>query len=286
MIRLIASDLDGTLLPEGTADIDSKIYEVIRGLQRAGITFVAASGRNYESVMSVFGSMEKELTVISDNGGYCAKGGVEVYCNEFPEELLHEIISMVRAVPGVWMLASAARGAYTETDDPEFVRWIREGYQMSLRENVEISAGDSDFDKMKQCVQNSEFFLDERFENGYDTMLSREFDGIDLSGGQWQRVALARGLYRDSRLILLDEPTSAIDPIEEGKLYRKFQNIIQDKMGVIVTHRLGSARIADRILVLHEGKIVEQGTHDELLRMCGHYTRMYEEQAKWYNKSC
>ena len=64
MIRLIASDLDGTLLPEGTADIDSKIYEVIRGLQRAGITFVAASGRNYESVMSVFGSMEKELTVI------------------------------------------------------------------------------------------------------------------------------------------------------------------------------------------------------------------------------
>lgn len=159
-------------------------------------------------------------------------------------------------------------------------------YQMSLRENVEISAGDSDFDKMKQCVQNSEFFLDERFENGYDTMLSREFDGIDLSGGQWQRVALARGLYRDSRLILLDEPTSAIDPIEEGKLYRKFQNIIQDKMGVIVTHRLGSARIADRILVLHEGKIVEQGNHDELLRMCGHYARMYEEQAKWYNKSC
>ena len=157
---------------------------------------------------------------------------------------------------------------------------------MSLRENVEISAGDSDFDKMKQCVQNSEFFLDERFENGYDTMLSREFDGIDLSGGQWQRVALARGLYRDSRLILLDEPTSAIDPIEEGKLYRKFQNIIQDKMGVIVTHRLGSARIADRILVLHEGKIVEQGTHDELLRMCGHYARMYKEQAKWYNKSC
>ena len=69
MIKLIASDLDGTLLPEGTPDIDPDIYEVIRDLQKAGVTFVAASGRNYESVMSVFGCMEQEITVISDNGG-------------------------------------------------------------------------------------------------------------------------------------------------------------------------------------------------------------------------
>lgn len=161
-----------------------------------------------------------------------------------------------------------------------FQQFIR--YQMSLRENVEISDELSNEDKMKECVEKSEFTIDERFEEGYDTMLSREFDGIDLSGGQWQRVALARGLYRDSRFIVLDEPTSAIDPIEEGVLYRKFQKMIQDKMGVIVTHRLGSTKIADRILVLKEGKIVEEGKHEELMNMCGYYQKMYHEQAKWY----
>ena len=133
MIKLVASDLDGTLLPEGTADIDPKIYEVIRGLQKAGITFVAASGRNYESVMSVFGSMEKELTVISDNGGYVAKGGVELYCNGFPKDLLQEVVALVRSVPNVWIMASAARGTYTDMNDPEYVRWIREGYKTDIR---------------------------------------------------------------------------------------------------------------------------------------------------------
>lgn len=157
-------------------------------------------------------------------------------------------------------------------------------YQMSLRENVEISAQDSDYEKMRYCVEKSEISLDECFPQGYDTMLSREFDGIDLSGGQWQRVALARGLYKDSRFILLDEPTSAIDPVEEGVLYRKFQKMIQNKMGILVTHRLGSARIADRIVVLKDGKVVEQGTHEALLGRRGHYEKMYREQAKWYEK--
>lgn len=133
MIKLIASDLDGTLLPEGTADIDPKIYDVIRALQRAGITFVAASGRNYESVMSIFGNMEKELTVISDNGGYCARGGAEVYCHSFPESLLREVVTLARKVPDAWMMASAARGTYTDRNDPEYVRWIREGYKMDIQ---------------------------------------------------------------------------------------------------------------------------------------------------------
>ena len=133
MIKLIASDLDGTLLPEGTSDIDPKIFEVIRSLQAAGVTFVAASGRNYESVMSIFGSMEKELTVISDNGGYLARGGVEMHCHSFPRDLLEKVVSMVRSIPDVWIMASAARGTYTDMDDPEFVRWIREGYKLDLQ---------------------------------------------------------------------------------------------------------------------------------------------------------
>lgn len=133
MIKLIASDLDGTLLPEGTADINPGIYEVIRGLQAAGITFVAASGRNYESVMSVFGHMEKEMTVITDNGGYGARGGVGMYCNGFSKELLREIVTAARGVPDMWMMASAARGVYTDMDNPKYMDWIRNGYKMDIR---------------------------------------------------------------------------------------------------------------------------------------------------------
>ena len=90
--------------------------------------------------------------------------------------------------------------------------------------------------------------------------------GGELSGGQWQRVAIARGFYRAHGLIVLDEPTAAIDPLEETKIYRQFAEMAKDKTAVIVTHRLGSARIADRIVVLDKGKIAGIGTHDELIR--------------------
>ena len=157
-------------------------------------------------------------------------------------------------------------------------------YQMSLKDNVQISSEVIDDDRMRESIEKSELSIDERFTDEYDTMLSREFDGIDLSGGQWQRVALARALYKENRFIVLDEPTSAIDPIEEGVLYRKFQKMIQGKMGVLVTHRLGSAKIANQIIVLKDGNIVEQGKHEELLDICGYYKEMYSQQARWYEQ--
>lgn len=85
-------------------------------------------------------------------------------------------------------------------------------------------------------------------------MLSRKFGGIDLSGGQWQRVAIARGFFRSHDLIIPDEPTAAIDPYEETRIYNRFAEIARDKTAVIVTHRLGSVKLADRILVMKEGE--------------------------------
>ena len=117
---------------------------------------------------------------------------------------------------------------------------------------------------------------------GLDTMLSKEFGGTDLSGGQWQRLAIARGLYRKHNLIVLDEPTAAIDPLEESAIYRKFAEISKNKTAAEITHRLGSAKIADRIIVLEHGQQVESGTHEELLHKGGAYCRLYEAQAKWY----
>ena len=160
-------------------------------------------------------------------------------------------------------------------------------YQMTLRENIGISnaddtAGDTVLDaiSMQAGIDKN----DSSFLNGYDTMLSREFDGVDLSGGQWQRVAIARSFFRTHQLIVLDEPTAAIDPIEETKIYNRFAEISKNKTAIIVTHRLGSVKLADRILVMKQGKLAEQGTHADLMAVNGEYNRLYKSQEQWYKK--
>ena len=158
-------------------------------------------------------------------------------------------------------------------------------YQMTLRENVGVSnvsdtASDTALNKIS--VQAGIDKSDDSFPDGYDTMLSREFDGVDLSGGQWQRVAIARSFFRAHEFIVLDEPTAAIDPIEETRIYNRFAEISKDKTAVIVTHRLGSVKLADRILVMKQGRLVEQGSHAELIAVDGEYARLYRSQEQWY----
>jgi ATP-binding cassette subfamily B protein len=159
-------------------------------------------------------------------------------------------------------------------------------YKMTLSDNVgisdvgladDLSAMDAALSKAEVDPKNGAHYPE-----GTDTMLSREFDGVDLSGGQWQRIAIARGFYRAHDMIVLDEPTAAIDPLEETAIYRKFSELSHDKTAVLVTHRLGAARIAHRILVMDKGRLTEQGTHEELMRLGGLYARMYQAQAQWY----
>ncbi len=155
-------------------------------------------------------------------------------------------------------------------------------YQMTLEENVRISdsmSSDTIDSAIKQAGVN---IVNSSFPDGASTMLSREFDGVDLSGGEWQRVAIARGLYRAHNVVVLDEPTAAIDPIEESRIYKKFVEISRDKTTVIVTHRLGSTKIADRVVVMDKGKIVDIGTHYELMQRQGIYAEMFNSQAGWY----
>ena len=174
-----------------------------------------------------------------------------------------------------------------------------QSYKMTVAENVRISDMDKgmpdadagSLDKAETAADNAvgdalekaDFPTDsEKLTEGLQTMLGKDFGGIDLSGGQWQRLAIARGLYRDHDMIILDEPTAAIDPLEEADIYRKFAEISADKTAFIVTHRLGSAQIADRIIVMDAGHIVDMGTHEELMRREGKYREMYHAQAKWY----
>ena len=120
--------------------------------------------------------------------------------------------------------------------------------------------------------------------NGYDTMLGRSFDegGQDISAGQWQRLASARAHFREASVLVLDEPTAALDAKAEVEVYKRFRDMSEGKSVLLISHRLGSARLADRIVFLKDGRVAEQGTHDELIAMKGAYAELYSIQADWY----
>ena len=157
-------------------------------------------------------------------------------------------------------------------------------YKLSLRDNLYISDFHKQVDETYVFNQLTELGLSkETMPDGLETILSNEFNGIDLSGGQWQKIAIMRGIYRDSAIIVLDEPTAAIDPIEESRMYKMFSEITKDRTTILITHRLGSVKIADRIIVLDKGRVVEEGEHFALMKKRGVYYQLFHLQAHWYD---
>ena len=146
-------------------------------------------------------------------------------------------------------------------------------YKLSVAENVKISDTTSN-EGIGPCLKEADFHLLEE-----NQILAREFGGVDLSTGQWQRLAIARGFYRKSDLIFLDEPTASIDPLEDGRLFACFHRLTAGKSSIVVTHRLGSIRYADRIWVMKDGRLVGDGTHKNLLDTCEEYQRIWKAQA-------
>ena len=159
-------------------------------------------------------------------------------------------------------------------------------YKFELDDNVSIAdINNKSEERILKVLDEANIDIEkEKFSDGLKTNLSKEFGGIDLSGGEWQRIAIARGLYKFSNLIVLDEPTAAIDPVEEGRIFTRFKEVSKDKTSIIVTHRMGTVKIADRIVVLDKGEIVQVGTHEELINKEGNYKEMYVSQSQWYDR--
>lgn len=125
--------------------------------------------------------------------------------------------------------------------------------------------------------------LVKKLPKGVDTPLGKIKEGcVDVSGGEWQRIAMARALMKPAPLLILDEPTAALDPISESRLYEEFGQLSRDKTTIFISHRLGSTKLADEILVIGDGRVLERGTHRQLMDLGGVYANMYESQRSWY----
>lgn len=159
-------------------------------------------------------------------------------------------------------------------------------YALTVEENIalgDINAIDNSqgFQRALQKAGIEE--LIEKFPQGKLTPLGKQFGGTELSGGEWQKLAIARAFMRENaQLLILDEPTAALDPRSEYEVYRRFVELAQGKTTLLITHRLASVRMADRILVLKGGRLIEQGTHEELLNLRGEYTSLWNMQAEQY----
>jgi ATP-binding cassette subfamily B protein len=117
----------------------------------------------------------------------------------------------------------------------------------------------------------------------YDQMLGRRFEGgVDLSGGEWQKIALARAYLREAQVLILDEPTAALDARAEFEVFERFNELTESKMALFISHRFSTVRMAKRIIVLEDGAISEEGTHEKLMSRGGQYAEMFDLQASSY----
>ena len=159
-------------------------------------------------------------------------------------------------------------------------------YDMTAWENIAVGqiGARENLDKVELAARKSlaEGVI-KKLPNGYDQMLGRRFEtGVDLSGGEWQKVALARAYLRDAQILVLDEPTAALDARSEHEVFERFAELTKGKMALLISHRFSTVKMADRIIVLEQGVIAEQGRHEQLMAHGGRYAEMFELQASSY----
>ncbi|NLY46592.1 MAG: ABC transporter ATP-binding protein [Tissierella sp.] len=160
-------------------------------------------------------------------------------------------------------------------------------FPFSIRDNITLEES-ADEERLSKAINDSriEQIMD-GLSNGMETILLRILDdeGLDISGGQRQKLYLARALYKNNRFLMLDEPTAALDPLAEASLYEQYDSLSKEKTSLYISHRLASTKFCDRVAYLKDGRIVELGTHDELMDLNGEYKELFHIQAKYYRES-
>jgi ATP-binding cassette subfamily B protein len=159
-------------------------------------------------------------------------------------------------------------------------------FEMTARENIAVGRIDQPHQQADIESAAHKSLADtvvDKLVGGYDQMLGRRFEGgVELSGGEWQKIALARAYLRDAQLLILDEPTAALDARSELEVFERFAELTEGKMALLISHRFSTVRMADRIVVLEGGRLIEEGTHDQLMARAGVYAGMFEMQAASY----
>ena len=226
------------------------------------VSFVLEAGRHY-ALVGANGSGKSTIAKLMlglyrPDGGRILINGASI--SEWPQDALNGLFGVVFQ---------------------DFAR-----YSLTVRDNVEVAAaGRLDDPTLQASLARAglgdDFVL--RLPQGYDTPLGKVLrGGVDVSGGEWQRLAMARSLAGEAPVRILDEPTAALDPLAESELYRSYSRAATGLTTLFISHRLGSTKIADRILVIDGGAIVESGSHEELIRHDGVYERMFTAQRHWY----
>lgn len=158
---------------------------------------------------------------------------------------------------------------------------------ITVAESVAQSVDRIDRQRVVQCLEKAGLMgLVEQFPQGLDTHIGRTvyLDGVLMSGGEFQRLMLARALYKNGPILVLDEPTAALDPIAENDIYMKYHEMTAGKTSVFISHRLASTRFCDRIILIDHGRIAEEGTHEDLMKRNGLYAKLFEVQSRYYQE--
>ena len=278
--RLLFKFLDHVPAMQATHPTNAAPKSLTTGIALEGVTFRYPDGREVLSDVSMTLEPGKITALVGENGA--GKSTVAKLLARFydPQEgrVLVDGLNLSTIDLADWR---SKVGAVFQ----DFGR-----YQLSIQENITFTdEGLDPYDPSAQRILRQSDLLDlvSRLPEGLQTKLGKQFNGTELSGGEWQKVAIARALARrdTATLLILDEPTASLDPRSEYELYREFSELARGVTTLLITHRLGSVRMADKIYVLEHGRVVEQGTHTALLASGGLYAALWNMQASNYSQS-
>jgi ATP-binding cassette subfamily B protein len=274
----IAEFFDSETAPQVSTRVRLSPQAIRRGFELRNVSFTYA-GAGAPSLRNVCLSIHPEETIalVGENGAG-------------KSTLVKLLMGLYEPTEGVVLLDGVDLREYDPANlrrmfSTVFQDFVR--YDMSLRENIGIGdvAATTDLRQIEFATMKADARpVVNRLPHGYDQMLGRRFEsGVELSGGEWQKVALARASMREAQVLILDEPTASLDARAEHAIFKRFSELTAGKIAVLISHRMATVRMANRILVLEKGRLTEQGSHQELLRRDGEYATLFRMQASSYH---